>query len=445
MANIFLLSLGCDKNRIDAEIMAKRLQDAGHRLCDDVFTSDVALVNTCGFIEAAKKEAIDAIFEMVRIKEDEASPIRAVVVTGCLAERYRDEVADQIPETDAVIGIAKNHEIVAVIEEVLRGERVTEFDDPDKLIIEGERLVSTPPHYAYLKIAEGCSNHCTYCAIPSIRGRFRSRRMEDIVGEAKTLVKDGAKELILIAQDTTAYGRDLDDGSSLAALLRELVKIDGIWKIRILYAYPDFLTDELIDVIASEPKIAHYLDIPFQHADKSVLRRMGRFGDKETLLALVERIRAKVPDISLRSSFIVGFPGETIDHFDALLEFLKKAKLDRAGCFLFSPEEGTPAAKLDGQMDEDVKELRAESFMALQTRILEEKQKEKIGRTLEAIVEGFDEESGMYVSRTEYDAPEIDTVLYIDTKKKLIAGDIADVRITDADSYDLFGTLENLN
>ncbi len=445
MARICIVSLGCDKNRIDAEIIAKKLEDVGHVLVNDPDGSDLVIVNTCGFIESSKKESIDTIFEMVRRKEDEESPVAVVAVTGCLAERYREELADLVPEADVVIGIGENDRITSIIDNALQGERIVRFGKKEDLPIDGGRILSTPGHYAYLKIAEGCSNHCTYCAIPSIRGRFRSRNPDSIVSEAGELVQNGVKELILVAQDTTVYGRDLAKESSLSELLERLAKLDGLWKIRILYAYPDNITDELIDTIAKEPKVAKYLDIPFQHADGDVLRRMGRFGDQETLLSLVHKLRNAVPGIVLRSSFIAGFPGESEEQFHTLLSFLGEARIDRAGCFAYSKEEGTPASRLKGQVPEKTKLERSDAFMERQTSILAEKQKAMVGRTFEAVCDGFDAETGMYVARTEYDAPEVDTILYVDSKAKIKPGTILRVKVQDADLFDLFGVLDDSN
>lgn len=439
MANIFFISLGCDKNRIDAEIMADKLISAGHRIAATPEEADCAVINTCGFIESAKKEAIDNIFDMIREKEQ--GTVKAVVVTGCLAQRYKEELCDLIPEIDAVVGLGKNADIVEVVEQAIGGAHIAQFGMPEELIIEGERALSTPPHYAYIKIAEGCSNHCTYCAIPKIRGRFRSRKQDDILAEAKQLAARGVRELIVIAQDTTSYGKDLDDGTSLSTLLKELCKIEDLWKIRVLYAYPDRITDELIQTMAENPKIARYLDLPLQHANKQVLKRMARFGDKETLLALIGKLRAAMPDITLRSSFIVGFPGETEEQFIELCDFLKEAKLDRAGCFPFSCEEGTAAEKLTPQLDEETKLRRAEQFTLVQTDVLAQKRQEQIGREIEVICDGFDFDRELFACRGEADAPEIDTNVWLEPECDLMPGEIYRVRVTDADEFDLYAEL----
>lgn len=439
MANIYFISLGCDKNRIDAEIMARSLQARGHSITAEIAEADCAVVNTCGFIESAKKEAIDAIFDMIRAKE--AGQVRAVVVTGCLAQRYREELCALIPEADAVVGLAKNADIVDVVEQTLAGAHIAAFGAPEELVIEGARSISTPPHYAYIKIAEGCSNHCTYCAIPRIRGQYRSRPMAQVLDEARTLAQEGVRELIVIAQDTTSYGRDLPQKTSLAALLRELAKIDGLWKIRVLYAYPDRIDDELIETMAAEPKIAKYLDIPMQHANREVLRRMARFGDRETLLALIGKLRAAMPEITLRSTFIVGFPGETEAQFLELCDFLKEAKLDRAGCFPFSCEEGTAAEKLSPQLDEETKQRRAEQFALVQTEVLAHKRAALVGAELEVICDGFDMERELFACRGEADAPEIDTAVWLPPEADLMPGEVYRVRVTGCDEFDLFASL----
>lgn len=439
MASIYFILLGCDKNRIDAEIMAHRLQAAGHDIAATPQGADLALVNTCGFIDSAKEQAIESIFDMVRLKE--AGELGAILVTGCMAQRYTGEVRKLIPEVDGVIGIAQNGDIVRAVDEVLAGVPVERFGSTELLDIEGERLLSTPPHYAYLKIAEGCSNHCTYCAIPSIRGRYRSRSMDSVVAEAAALAAQGVRELILIAQDTTSYGSDRDDGAGLPALLDALCGIGSLWKIRILYAYPEKIDDALIMTMTANQKIARYLDIPMQHADAQVLKRMGRFGDQEQLLALIAKLRRALPDITVRSTFIVGFPGETQTQYDALLDFLNKAQLDRAGCFVYSAEEGTAAARLDGQLPEEVKRQRAEGFMAVQENILLRKQQQKIGTALQVICDGYDADMGAFACRGEADAPEIDTLVYLPVESDLMPGEVYDVIITGAEGADLTARL----
>lgn len=437
MPKVCIILLGCDKNRIDAEIMAGKLSDAGYVMSGDPQESDIIIINTCGFIEASKKESIDVIFDMARLKKENRN--KHIVVTGCLAERYRDTLVKEIPEADAVIGIGKNGDIVKLIEKMLSSKPLSAFDDPENLPLDGERLLSTPLHYAYLKIAEGCSNRCSYCAIPDIRGRFRSRKPENIIREARLLAEKGVKELILVAQDTTAYGRDLDGGHDLPVLLERLAMTEGIWKIRILYAYPDNITDKLIMTIGQNEKIAKYLDVPMQHADGGILKMMGRSGNKETLLALVGRLRQGVPGIALRSSFMAGFPGEGEKEFCELMDFIRRAEIDRAGCFAFSPEEGTGAFGLGKKIPEKVKNTRVERFMAKQTQILQTKQQARTGQTLEVIIDGFDKHRGMYAARSELDAPEVDTVVYIHPEAGLKTGNIINVKITGYEGYDLFG------
>lgn len=438
MANIYFISLGCDKNRVDAEIMAERLISAGHSITADIEKADCAIVNTCGFIESAKREAIDNIFDMVRAKQN--GDIKAIVVTGCLAERYREQLREEIPECDAVLGLASNADIVSAVERAVAGESFNMFcGGPEGLIIDGKRALSTPQHYAYLKIAEGCSNHCTYCAIPGIRGRYRSRYMADIIKEANELAARGVRELILIAQDTTSYGTDLSHGESLAALLRELVKIKPLWRIRILYAYPERLTDELIELMANEPKITKYLDLPMQHASREVLRRMGRGGSGEENLALIKKLRAAVPDITLRSTFIVGFPGESEEQFEELMSFISAAKLDRAGCFAYSAEEGTPAARLKEQLDEETKQRRAELFTQSQTAIMLRRLDAAVGKTVEAICDGYDDSVGMFACRSDSDAPEVDSCIYVPAERDLMPGEVYNLEITAADGDTLLG------
>jgi len=439
MARIYFVLLGCDKNTIDAEIMASTLIDSGHEIVGDIETADCAVVNTCGFIESAKTEAVESVFDMVR--EKQSGKLKAVVVTGCLAQRYTHEVRELIPEVDAVIGLAHNADISQVVEQVLAGSKPELFGEPEGLAINGKRLVSTPQHYAYIKIAEGCSNRCTYCAIPKIRGRYRSRPKAEIIDEARDLAGRGVRELIVIAQDTTSYGADLSPHENISGLLRDLCEIEGLWKIRLLYAYPDKIDDALIDVMSAQPKIAKYIDIPMQHCDAGVLRRMGRFGDEHTLLELIKKLRDAVPEITIRSTFIVGFSGESDEQFSRLLGFVQKARLDRAGCFAFSPEEGTPAEKLDGLTDEETRSRRAEQFMAAQTLIMEAKLKAMIGKTLEIICDGFDEEAGFFACRSEHDAPEIDTCIYLPLECDLVPGELYDAVITSAENGDLYGEL----
>lgn len=439
MANIYFILLGCDKNTIDAEIMARRLTDGGHVIVNSAAEADCAIVNTCGFIDSAKEEAIENIFDMVREKEH--GNVKAVVVTGCLAQRYRDEIQARIPEVDAVAGIAHNEDICGVVAQALGGERFSRFGEPEALKISGARILSTPPHYAYIKIAEGCSHHCTFCAIPSIRGKYRSRPQDEIIDEAKALVLQGVRELIVIAQDTTSYGDDLEPSANLAGLLNMLCEIDGVWKIRLLYAYPDRIDDELIAAMAAQPKIAKYVDIPMQHANIDILRKMGRFGDSEQFLSLLEKLRGAMPDITIRSTFIVGFPGETEDQFLELIDFIKEARLDRAGCFAYSAEESTPAEKLPGQLDDETKSRRAEQFVLVQSDIMTHKRENIIGREFEVICDGYDADIGYFACRGEADVPGIDTCVYLPLEFDLVPGELYMVKVTETDGVDLYAEL----
>lgn len=420
MNKIGMISLGCPKNQVDAEMMLSTLCGAGYEITGEVEGCDVVIINTCGFIGDAKKEAIDTILEVCQLK-DEGS-VGAVVVTGCLAQRYKEEIMNEIPEVDAVVGIGGNSDIAAVCREVIESKKVNLFPPKMSLPLEGGRVLTTPNHYAYLKIAEGCSNCCTYCAIPKIRGKFRSRQMENIIAEAKSLAENGVKELIVVAQDTTKYGIDLYGELKLAELLGELCKIDGIEWIRTLYCYPESITDELIDVMASEDKICKYIDIPLQHCDGDVLKRMNRRGDRESLTALINKLREKIPGIVIRTTFIVGFPGETEENFESLCEFADEMRFDRYGCFAYSAEEDTPAATMENQIDEDIKTERASIMNSQQQRIFEDKLEALMGKELTVIVDGFDEDEMLYLGRSYMDAPDIDTVVIISCEEELTAG-----------------------
>lgn len=430
-----IISLGCPKNQVDSEIMLCCLSKNSFEIVGDIEQADVVIVNTCGFINDAKKEAIDTILYVSDLKQQ--GIIKAVVVAGCLAQRYQQQVMDEIPEVDAVIGIGEDNNIAEVCRRVLEGESVLEFPSKYCLDIDADRILSTPSHWAYLKIAEGCSNCCTYCAIPKIRGKFRSRRMENIIEEAKSLAENGVKELIVVAQDTTKYGIDLYGELKLASLLKELCKIDGIEWIRMLYCYPESITDELIDVMAENEKICNYIDMPLQHAHEAVLKKMNRTGSEESLTALIEKIRAKIPDVVIRTTFITGFPGETEEHFEVLSRFVDNIRFDRLGCFAYSPEEDTVAARMDGQLDEEVKAHRSEIIMQQQYEIFDSKQQSRIGRTMKVIVDGFDEENMFYVGRTYMDAPEIDSIVIISSEEELYAGQLVDAVVVGVDDCDL--------
>ena len=433
-----MISLGCPKNQVDAEIMLKKLVDAGYILVQEADKADVVIVNTCGFIEDAKKESIDAILEMADFKSD--GLLQKIIVTGCLAQRYADEIFSEIPEVDGVIGIGANADIVAACDALFESdEQYSSFPEKEELPLNGGRILTTPEYTAYLKIAEGCSNRCSYCAIPSIRGDFRSREMEDVLDEANMLCEKGVKEIILVAQDTTKYGEDIYGELKLPELLCELNKIEKLQWIRLLYCYPDRITDELIDAIAENEKVCHYIDIPMQHADGEVLKAMNRKGDKESLLALVEKIRAKIPDVVLRTTFITGFPGETEEAFTTLSEFVNEAKLDRVGCFAYSREEGTPAYDFDNQIDPEVAAERAEVIMNQQYTIAEAKLDECIGKTLDVLVEGYDPYTDSYYGRTYMDAPDIDNNVILTSGYRIDDGDIVPVEIFDKDEYSLIG------
>ena len=430
-----MISLGCPKNQVDGETLLAKLAQAGYQIVNEIENSDVMIVNTCGFIEDAKREAIDAILEVAQYKK--AGLISAIVVTGCLAERYQDEILKEMPEVDAVIGIGANSDIVKVCDKALCGIKTSNFPNKCYLPLDGERMLSTPPHWAYLKIAEGCDNRCAYCAIPGIRGDFRSRTIESVVDEAKSLVNRGVKEIILVAQDTTKYGQDLYGEYSLDKLLKELVKIDGLEWIRLFYCYPQRITDSLIDVIANEDKVCKYIDIPLQHSDATVLKNMNRVGDGNDYRVLLNKMREAIPGLALRTTFMVGFPGETDEQFENLCEFVKDMKFDKMGCFTFSPEEDTPAFDMKNQIDEDVKKRRQEVLMNAQFFITEASNKGRVGNVYKVIVDSFAD--GKYTGRSYMDSPEIDSGIIFTSNKELNIGDFVDVKITDFDGYDLIG------
>lgn len=435
-----IISLGCAKNRVDAEMLLYRIRNAGYKLCEDVAMADVAIINTCGFIESAKQESIEEILELSELKKE--GKIKAIIVTGCLAERYKEEVMKEIPEADAVVGIGANDDIVKIIDEVLQGRKQQCFPDKLLLPLEGGRIQSTPYYYAYLKIAEGCDNHCTYCAIPMIRGKFRSRKMEDIIAEAKHLAEKGVKELVVVAQDTSLYGKDIYGELMLAKLLKKLCEIDGIRWIRVLYCYPDKITDELLQVMSEEEKIVKYLDLPLQHCNGRVLKTMNRKGNKEELVKLIAKIREKVPGIVLRTTFIAGFPTETEEEFAELENFAKEVRFERVGCFAYSQEENTPAAKLEPQIPEEVKERRAEIIMENQQEIMEEFCQKLDGKTIEVLVEGYDQYAECFFGRSAWDAPEVDgSVFFTVTGRKPVAGEFVKVKIDDFLNCDPIGEM----
>ena len=435
---IGLISLGCPKNQVDAERMLALIDEAGHTIVDYVDGCDVVIINTCGFIDDAKKEAIENILDTVELKNE--GIVRKIIVTGCLAQRHKEEIAKEIPEVDAVIGIGANGKILDVIDEVMSNTDLVEsFPPQSDLPLDGQRILTTPEHWAYLKIADGCSNRCTYCTIPSIRGDMRSRKIENIIDEAKQLAEVGVKELVVIAQDTTSYGLDLYGELKLPELLNELCEIDGIEWIRLLYCYPDRITDELIATIKNQEKIVNYIDLPLQHANDRILKAMNRRGTSENIRNTIEKLRKEIPDVVIRTTFIVGFPGEDDEAFEDLATFVNEIEFDRLGCFSFSPQEGTPAYDMDDQLEDDVKLNRGDIIMQDQLAIMEEKNNAKIGKTYKTIVEEYDSYSDSYIGRTYMDAPEIDSVVKFTSTKNLEIGDFADVRIFDFDEYDLLG------
>lgn len=438
--NIGMISLGCAKNRTDAELMLGILAEGGHRLVADPESADIIIVNTCGFIESAKQESIDTILEMAEYKKGRC---RALIATGCLAERYSGEIMEEIPELDGIAGVGDYHKIKEVIEAVTAGDKPALFghinDDPPEGL---PRVLSTPSYTAYLKIAEGCDNNCTYCAIPKIRGRFRSRRMEDILAEARELCASGVKELIVIAQDTTRYGKDIYGEYKLAELLGALAQTPGLEWLRVHYFYTEAVTDELIRVMAENDKICKYVDMPIQHISNDILRRMARRTNREQIIQTIEKLRAAMPEVVIRTSIIAGFPGETQEQFDELYEFVRDIRFDRMGVFAYSQEENTAAAEFDGQIDEDVKQERLDRLMSLQQKISLEKNRAKLNKVIDVITEGFDDESCLYYGRSTGDSIGVDGCVYYGAEKELCAGDIVKVRILDCDEYDLSGMCE---
>lgn len=432
-----MVSLGCSKNLVDSERMLAKLRQKGYQLVTEPGLADVAVVNTCGFIQSAKEEAIETIIELGKLKED--GTLKKIIITGCLVERYKEEAAELFPEADAVVGIGNGKDIVDVLDHVLANERVVNFAPKLDAELTGDRIISTLPFFAYLKIAEGCSNCCTYCAIPQIRGKFRSVPMEDVLAEAEWLADNGVTEVVVIAQDSTRYGEDLYGESKLPELLKKIAEIDGIRWIRVLYCYPERITDELLDIIANEEKIVKYLDIPIQHCDADILSRMNRWGSEEQLEALFAKIREKVPGIVLRTTLITGFPGETEEQFSRLAEFVQRLRFDRLGCFAYSREEGTKAYDFPDQLDEETKIHRAEIIMEQQMLISAENNEKLLGKELTAVVEGFDKFGECWFGRTEADAPDIDGKVFFTSEDPLEIGDFVTIKITDTLDYDLIG------
>lgn len=430
-----MISLGCPKNQVDGEIMLEKLNKSGFTVAESIEDSDVMIINTCGFIEDAKREAIETILEVAEYKT--AGLISAIVVTGCLAERYQEEILREIPEVDSVIGIGADRDIVKVCQKALVGVRSSFYPDKKYLLLDGERMLSTPSHWAYLKISDGCDNKCSYCAIPGIRGGYIERPMENIIFEAKSLAGKGVKELILVAQDTTKYGLKLYGEYRLPALLKELVKIDGIEWLRLYYCYPDRVTDDLIDVIAKEEKICSYIDIPLQHCNRDILKSMNRSGSYDALKELLLKMKRRIPGLSLRTTFMTGFPGETEAQFEELCRFVKEIKFDKMGCFTFSPEEDTPAFEYENQIDEEVKKRRAEVLMDIQYSIAQSANKSRIGNIYRTVIDEKTE-SG-YIGRSYLDSPEIDSGIIITSEREHNTGEFINVKITDYDGYDLIG------
>ncbi len=432
-----MVSLGCNKNLVDSERMLYKLRRHGYELVTEFGLSDVAVVNTCGFIQSAKEEAIETVLEIAKLKEE--GKIKKLILTGCLTERYQQECAEEFPEADAVIGIGDNKDIVDILDRVLQNERVVQFSPKREAELTGERIISTLPFFSYLKISEGCSNCCTYCAIPAIRGGFRSVPMEDLLAEAERLASYGVTELNVIAQDTTRYGEDLYGENRLPQLLTALCRIDGLRWIRVLYCYPERITDELLDVMAREEKIVKYIDMPIQHCDDAILKRMNRPGSEAELRALIAKMRERMPDIVLRTTLITGFPGETEEQFNRLAEFVQEMKFARLGCFAYSQEDGTKAAEFPDQVDEDVRAHRADIIMEQQADISAAYNAEQMGKIKTAVVEGFDKWAECWFGRTEADAPDIDGKVFFSSEEPLNIGDYVKIRITDTLDYDLLG------
>ncbi len=436
---VLFVSLGCDKNLVDSEMMMGLLRNKGYEFTDDETIADVIVINTCGFINDAKEESINTIISMAEYKKNN---LKALIVTGCLAERYKNEILEELPEIDAIVGTTAFDTICEVIEDVLAHKKHNEFADINRLCRpDADRIITTGGYYSYLKIAEGCNKKCTYCSIPMIRGSYRSVPMEELIREAEYLADNGIKELILVAQETSVYGVDLYGDKKLPELLRNLCKVKGIEWIRILYCYPEEITDELIEVIKTEPKICHYIDMPIQHASDNILRRMGRWTNKEALVKVINMLREAIPDMCLRTTLITGFPGETEEDHEELMSFVDEMEFDRLGVFTYSQEEDTPAADFPDQVDEEVKLTRRDELMELQQEISMDKADRLIGKKLEVIIEGKACDEDVYVGRTYMDAPGVDGYIFIKSEEELLSGDFAMVLVTGAMEYDLIGEL----
>ena len=439
--SISMVSLGCAKNQVDAEQMLFLLQQAGYNILPEPAGADVVIVNTCGFIESAKTEAIDNILAMAQLKAE--GSVGKILVTGCLAQRYQEEILKELPEVDGVLGTGSYYDVVSAVKQLLDGaEGIEEYGDIQAPVQECGRILTTPKHYAYLKIAEGCDNHCAFCIIPTLRGKYRSRPMEKLIEEAKELAASGVKELIVVAQDTSRYGIDLYGERKLAELLRELCKIDGFVWVRVHYLYPDEMSDELIDVLANEPKIVKYLDIPIQHIDDGILKKMNRRGNSKYLKALLTKLRDRIPGLVLRTSLITGLPGEGEKEFEALCDFLREYKLERVGAFAFSPEEGTRAARME-YPDAEVARQRADVVEEIQSRIMDEWNESMMGKKLQVLCEGYDADEECWYGRTFADSPDIDGRILFDSEEELTPGDFVTVEVTDACDGELIGVMED--
>ncbi len=432
------VSLGCPKNQLDTEVMLHELYEEGFEIVSEDIEADVIVVNTCAFIESAKQEAIDNIIDIGWLKKNRS--LKAIVVTGCLAERYRDDIFSELPEVDAILGVGSIHKIAEAVRSAVNGKKYSSYEDKNEVKLGGERIVTTPEYYAYLKIAEGCDNHCAYCAIPSIRGKFRSRPMEELVAEAKTMEELGVKELVLVAQDTTRYGHDIYGEYKLAELIGKITEQTSIPWIRVLYCYPDKITDELVDEFKNNPRLLKYIDLPIQHISDRMLRAMNRHGDGTLIRSVVKKLRDNVPEMVIRTTVIVGFPGETEEDFTELCEYIKQAKFDRLGAFTFSREEGTPAYDFENQIDEQTKQDRYDTIMFTQGNIAEERNSFMVGKTIKVLCEDYDPVSEAYYGRSAADAPEIDGKVYFHAPKKSVEpGEFVEVKITEALDWDLVG------
>ena len=435
---ILFVSLGCDKNLVDSEVMLGLLRDRHHDITNDEAEAEVIVVNTCSFIHDAREESIQTILEMAELKK--SGQCRLLIVTGCLAEKYKDEILEELPEVDAVVGTTAYDRICDVIDRSLEGERVQSFESIDRLpLVNTRRVLTTGGYSSYLKIGEGCDKHCTYCIIPKLRGNYRSVPLENVLKDARQLAESGVTEINIVAQETTTWGKDIYGEKRLPMLLKELCKVEGIRWIRLLYCYPEEITDELIQVIKEEPKICHYLDMPIQHSSDAILKRMGRRTSRQELEDIIGKLRRDIPDIALRTTLITGFPGETEEDHENLKSFVETMGFDRLGVFTYSPEEGTPAERMPDQVPEEVKEERRDELMLLQQQISAEKTEQMVGKTLDVLVEGRIPEEGIYVGRTYRDAPEVDGYIFIHAEEEIISGDFVTVKVTGADEYDLTG------